>query len=75
MRTDIIAHFADGSSSPVNFVGETVEYVDGCCYVFQTAIATRGDGKRRVLFVMPSSAEMEQADPWVTTLSRNPGMS
>lgn len=71
--TDLVAFFKDGSSSPIELSGGLVRYVDGLPVEFQTGIATRGDGKRRVLFLM--DGQEQQADPWIGSIGRRPGLA
>lgn len=53
------AIFADGSSALIIPVGAPVP--------FQTAIATRGDGKKRVIFLQ--GAQLQQPDPWISRIA------
>jgi hypothetical protein len=55
-----VAHFTDGSTSPVEITGSY-----GRCDLI--GVATRGDGKRRALFfgVTPLGPALHNADPWI----------
>lgn len=62
-----VAHFTDGSTSPVEIRGEYGRFD-------MIGIATRGDGKRRVLCFgrTPLGPALHRADPWILRLEPAP---
>jgi hypothetical protein len=57
-----VAHFADGSVSPVTDVRWSPE--------FMTGLAHRGDGKCRCVFFGQNDGAMLQEDAWVHRVER-----
>lgn len=61
---DYIAHFTDGSSSPVTDMRWSPE--------FMTGLAHRSDGKCRCVFFGRLNGAMLQDDPWILRLEPAP---
>lgn len=59
---DYIAHFKDGSSSPVTDLHWSPE--------FTTGLAHRGDGFSRCVFIDQRIAHTHHRDPWVHRIER-----